>query len=117
MAKNKIFWGIILIALAAVLLLYAFLPEFSLAGVSIWQIIAGGAIIYWLINNIFFGNSLAKRLDIFLPLSLLFIVFEKNIAHIVGRPENFANNWIVLAAGILLTIAVYLLCGKKTIEQ
>ena len=113
MTKNKVFWGIIFIALAAVLLLYAFLPQFSLGGISLWQIIAGAAILYWLINNLFFGDSIRKRLDIFLPLSLLFIVFERNIAHLVGRPENFANNWVVLIAGILLTVAVHLLCGKK----
>lgn len=113
MTKNKLFWGIILIALAVVLLLYAFLPDFSLGDISVWQIIAGGAGIYWLINNIFFGSSLAQRLDVFLPLALLFIVFEKNIAHIIGKPENFANNWVLLAAALMLTVAVHFLFENK----
>lgn len=111
---KKIVWGIILIVIAAGLAVYAFMPELEwFSGISVWKLILGAVLAWWLINNLIFGKSLREHFDIFLPLGLLFIVFKSNIA---GGALDFISSWIVIVIAVLLTTAVNLLfedAGKK----
>ena len=88
-----------------------------LADIAAWKIIAAILLGYWLINNVIFGDTLAEHLSVFLPISLGIVVFEKEIATALNRPENMFSNWIIIASAVLLTIAVHLLFGKKCVHK
>ncbi|MGN0517148.1 MAG: hypothetical protein ACI4II_00310 [Acutalibacteraceae bacterium] len=115
--KNKIAWGIILILVAVTLILFAAFPGFMLADIAAWKIIAAVILGYWLIDNLIFGDTLAEHFDIFLPVALGLIVFEKEIATALNKPEDLFSNWIIFISAILLTIAVHLLFGKKCVRK
>ncbi len=112
MRKNKILWGILLLVAAVGILLFALMPELSLISIPLWKWLAGVVLLYWLLKNAVFGQNLREHLCIFLPLGLLFMVFEKEIARCLGRSDDLANNWLILSAAVLLTAAVCLLFGK-----
>lgn len=108
-STKKIIWGIILLFLAAGLIVFAFMPEASVFdGISVWKLLVGAVLLYWIINNLIFGKSLREHFDIFLPLGLLFVIFKSDIA---GGKLNFIENWIVIVVALLLTAAVNLLLG------
>lgn len=120
MAKNykpkprKVVIGVILLILALALAAYWFLPDTRLfLGVSIWQIMIGAVLLYWLVMVLFFGRSVAVRLTFIMPLALLFLVFERNIGTLCGLGPNFVVNWVVIVIALLLTVAFLLIFSKK----
>ena len=110
---KKIVWGIVLALVGIAILLFAFFPEYGPVGVPMWKWVAAVLLIWWLLDRLLFGWGIKERLDIFLPLGLLFILFEKHIAPLIGREEDFVNNWMILGAALLLTLAVKLIFSKK----
>lgn len=114
--KKQVFWGILAALGGAALLLLAIFPQFSPFGFApLWKWLLGALILWWLFSNLFFGKNLVQHFKIFLPLGLLFILFEKEIAPFFGKEADFVNNWLVMGAALLLTAAVWLLLGKRTI--
>ncbi|MGM9632654.1 MAG: hypothetical protein ACI3XL_06150 [Eubacteriales bacterium] len=111
---SKLFWGLGLVVLAVLLVLDAtgvLAPIFaSVGGITAWQIIAGVAILAFLLSRLFKGNIVW----IFIPLSLLFMVFEKNVAFMLGRAgEDIVSNWILLLASLLITMGMAILLPKR----
>ncbi len=115
--KNLV-WGIGLALAGIAVVLFAIFPEYGPVGVPVWKWLVGAILLWWLLRHLLFGFRLRERLDIFLPLGLLFILFESNIAGLIGREEDFVNNWLIIGAAILLTVAVKLIfSGKKNHDR
>lgn len=119
MKTGKIFWGIALILLAVVLLLDAFSvlsPLESMIGhVSLWRVVLGLALLSYVIRSLVKVNIA----EIFVPLALIFMLFEENISILCGAvTPNLINNWSLLLIAVLLSIGVGILTSafKKRIH-
>ena len=118
MTYKKIFWGII-IALAGITCAFAaFVPvTMPFLHLPLWKTVLSVAIIYWIISNIITGKNLREKLNVFIPLSVLFIVIKNELGTAIGTDFTKVKWWLILIGGILLTIAVEMLCGDgKTIN-
>lgn len=114
MKRSKaVIWGVLIFIAAAGLLVFAFRPDLAIFTVPVWKWIAAILLVYWIVHKIVFGRKLTTKLTIFLPLALLFMVFEREIGTLIGRGPNFVNNWILLAAAILLNCGVYFIFRSK----
>ena len=117
---NKIFWGIALIVAAIVLLLDAtgiLTPFKSAVGeISLLSIVLAVIILYLIVRWAIRGQI--GRL--FIPLALLFMLFEPNIAYLMGRTDpaeaDLISNWILLLCAVIFTVGFYLIFGKKSTE-
>ncbi len=111
MKKNeaKIIWGILLLIAAVGLIFYAFMPGLAIFTIPVWKWFVAAALIYWIVRKVVFGKNLARRLSIFIPLALLFFVFEKEIGGLLGKGENFVNNWVIIIAAVLIDVAIYII--------
>ena len=110
----KIFWGIGLILAAAVLLLDAFgvITPFLdvVGGISAIQIVGALLLLSFIISRII----KLKFAEIFVPLALIFMIFEKNIAFYLGlESDNIINNGLLIGCAILLAIGVGILTPKR----
>ena len=110
----KIFWGIGLILAAAVLLLDAFgvITPFLdvVGGISAAQVICGLFLIAFVVSRII----KLKFHEIFIPLALLFMLFEDNIAFMLGlEDDNIIGNWLLFWCAVLLSIGVSILTPKR----
>lgn len=111
----KIFWGVgfVLVAVALILdalgILAGIISPFG--EVSILALAAGLLLLAYAISRLFKGAVG----EIFIPLSLIFMLFEKNIAFLMGREDtDIINNWLLLAcAGMLWIGFSILLSGVK----
>lgn len=115
--SSKIFWGIILVVAACALILFATVPEFTI-GISIpaWKILLCALIIFDIIKHIITEEKISDKLSIFIHLALLFIILEKHIAEFYSLPADFVNNWYIIGAAVLLTIAVSLIFGGRRVH-
>ena len=110
----KIFWGFGAILLAVLLLLNTLgvlTPAFDVVGgVSALQIVLALFVFAFLISRLIklkFGS-------IFIPLSFLFMIFERNIAFALGlESENIINNWLLFFCALLISIGISLLIPSK----
>lgn len=114
----KIFWGIGLILAAAVLLLDAFgvITPFLdvVGGISAIQIVGALLLLSFVISRII----KLKFAEIFVPLALIFMIFEKNIAFYFGlESDNILNNGLLIGCAILLAIGVGILTPKRKREK
>ncbi len=115
----KLFWGLgfILVAVALVLdALGVLAPIASAVGdVSILAIIAGLFLLCYAVVQLCIG----KVGEVFVPLALIFMLFETNIAHIFGIGDdsgNIINNWLLLLCAVMLWIGFGILfsgIGRK----
>ena len=110
----KIFWGLGFILAAVLIILDAIdvqIPFTQIFGdVSLIAAILGLFLLIYTLARLIKG----KLTDIFFPLAFIFMLFEKNIAHLAGREdENIINNWLVLLIALLLTIGVSILFPKR----
>lgn len=114
MKAEKIFWGLGFIFLAVALILNALgimAPFTSAIGeVSFIAIIAGLILLSYTIDRIIKG----KISEIFVPLSLIFMLFEKNIATLCSlEDENIINNWLLFGCACLLHLGFAILLPKR----
>ncbi len=114
----KIFWGAGFILAAAVLLLDAFgvITPFLdvVGGISAIQIVGALLLLSFIISRII----KLKFAEIFVPLALIFMIFEKNIAFYLGlESDNIINNWLLIGCAILLAIGVGILTPKRKREK
>ena len=113
----KLFWGLGFILLAVILVLDAlgvFAPFLSIFGeISIWAIMGGLLLLCFAISQLVSGNIG----NFFVPLALIFMIFEKNVAHLLNVGDengNIINNWLLLLVAGLLGIGFsILLSGVK----
>ena len=114
MKLGKIFWGLGFILLALALLLNAFgvlTPITSAVGeISFIEIVAGLIILSYTIDRIIKG----KISKIFVPLSFIFMLFEKNIATLCSlEDENIINDGLLFGCACLLQIGFEIILPKR----
>ena len=114
MKLERIFWGLGFILLAVVLLLNAFgvmAPFTSAIGEVSFIAILGGILLFsYVIERLI----KCKFGEIFIPLALIFILFEKNIAHLCGRADpDIINNWLLFGCACLLQLGFEILLPKR----
>lgn len=110
----KVFWGLVLIVMAVLLVLDAcglLLTFKSVFGELSLLAIAGGVLLTaYLVMSLIRG----RLIRILFLLMLLFMLFEKNIAYMLGLPnENIINNWLLLFAVVTVAIGIKMIFPKR----
>lgn len=109
---GKLFWGIILILAAVLLVLDSVGTEMGfLSGLPIFRTIA----VILLLAGAF--EELSKRDfgGFFFSVAIAFMIYEKQIAVWLSLEDtNIISNWTVLLVALLLTVGFSLLFGKRT---
>lgn len=109
---GKLFWGIILIICAVLLVLDSVGTEMGfLSGLPVFRTIA---VIFLLAGAL---EELSKREfgGFFFSVAIAFIIYEKQIAKWLSLEDgNIISNWTVLLVALLLTVGFSLLFGKRT---
>jgi predicted membrane protein len=110
----KIFWGLGFVLAALFILLDAFgvITPFLdvVGGVSAVQLIGALFLIAFVISRII----KLKFHEIFIPLALLFMLFEDNIAFMLGlENDNIISNWLLFGCALLLSIGVSILTPNR----
>ena len=113
MKLNKIFWGLGFIFLAVALLLNALgviAPFTSAIGdVSFITLLGGLLLLAYVIDRLI----KCKFGEIFIPLAFIFMMFEKNIAHLCGREDpNMINDGLLFGCACLLWLGFNILLPK-----
>ena len=110
----KVFFGLLCILIAIVGLLDAvgvIAPMESIFGALSWIQIACGLVILTLIINDIFKFKIIEAVFF---LSVLFMLFEKNIAFMCDLPsDNIINNWLSLLLTALLCVGLSFILPKK----
>ena len=110
MKTEKIFWGLVIILLAVALLLDGIgllspLTE-KIGELSFFVIVCVLLLVAYTVARVCRG----KVKEIFVPLALIFMLLEKNIATALGRSDpNMINNWLLLGCAVLLQIGFSIL--------
>lgn len=110
MKTGKIFWGVgfILVAVALILDALGVLAPFTsvVGDISLLAILAALLLLSYTISKLCHG----RVGEIFIPLALIFMLFEKNIAMICGLNDtNIINNWLLIGCAALLWIGFSIL--------
>ncbi len=96
---RPVFWGLVLIFTAVVLLLDGIGLTLG-AGMSGWRIVGAVLLSAWLIGEVI----QLKFTDMFFPLAFLFLVLEEPIGTALGfKDGDIIANWIPIVAAFLLT--------------
>lgn len=104
-SKKTIITALILIAAAILMILNGVGVAFG-SGIELWRIALGAALLAWLVWVI----SDKKYHEVFLPLALMFMVFERNIALLFdAKTDNLISNWVLIVAALLLQIGFQML--------
>lgn len=114
MKNRKIVMGVVLALEAVGLLIAAFVPDIALANIPVWKIIVGAAMVYFILDDLICGKHMSKRFEFFIPLAVLFLIFEREIGTSLGIGPNIANNWIILAVAVLFTVAFKMIFGSHS---
>ena len=116
MKKDRDSWGvlgIVCLVLAVKLLLdeLGVTAQFvTIVGeLSILGLILGAILIYRIVSSL-----MKRRVErVVFPLTILFMIFEKNIAFLLGREDsNIINNWTLMGCAFLLWMGTCILFGK-----
>lgn len=111
MKRKGIFWGLVLICIAVLLILEGIGTGIGIIdGIPAIKVILGVVCLAWL------GNEVYKlRIPhIFFPAAFIFLIFESEIAHLCNFPsENIISNWTVILIALLLTIGTALVFPKR----
>lgn len=118
MKTGKIFWGVGLILVAVALILDALgvlAPITSVVGdISLLAVLAALLLLSYAISKLCSG----KVGEIFIPLSLIFMLFEKNIAILCGLNDtNIINNGLLIGCAALLWIGFSILFSGHRHER
>lgn len=114
----KIFWGLGFVLAALFLLLDALgvITPFLdvVGGISAFQVIEGLCLIAFIITRLIE----LKISHVFIPLALLFMTFEDNVAFLLGlEDDNIIGNWLLFWCAVLLSVGVGILtAGKRKIK-
>ncbi len=114
MKTKKIFWGIALVLIAVLLILNAIdvIPNFeTFAGeISWWSVFISLLLLSYILTKLVKG----KIGGIFIPLALIFMLFERNIATLCEMEDkNIINNGLLLLCAVMLKIGFSLLFKSK----
>ena len=112
--KDRIFWAVIFILGAVGLILRAVNPGLAIFELPLWKWFLGALILYWLLNNVIGGRTLARHLDVFFPLGFAYILLREQLAGWFGFDKDVINPWIVLLIAALLHMANHLIFDHFT---
>ncbi|MBQ7921709.1 MAG: hypothetical protein IJ325_03910 [Clostridia bacterium] len=117
MKTKKVFWGIVLIAAAVLIIIDAlgFLSPISgiMGEISLFRAALALLCLYFIVTRIAKG----KIAQIFIPLSLIFMLFEKNIAFLVKwESENIISNFLLLFCALIVTIGWDMIFGNLKLK-
>ncbi len=103
MKKRNIFWGIIFICAAGLLILEALgksMGFFDMSQLPILRIVLGAICVALIIESIL-EKSVA---GIFMPISFIVLIFEKELAGFLNISSgDIAPTWVIILVGVLLT--------------
>ena len=111
----KIILGVVLIAAAVLLILEAvgvIDPVSSVVGeITFWQAFGGIAVATVIVSLL----SWRRLWMVFVPLGFLFMIFERNIAHVCNiEGGDIINNWLVFGCSLLVSVGfMFLSSGKR----
>lgn len=108
---RSLFWGIVLIAAAILLLLDGLhIFTFDTLGLTPFRLFLVVLCAGWLIWEL----VRLKLSIIFLPMGLLFLLLEAPIAYSLGYENgDIINNWIVILVVLLLTVGLHCVLPKR----
>ncbi|MBR6563708.1 MAG: hypothetical protein IKK70_07210 [Clostridia bacterium] len=110
----KVYWGILMLIFAAALIVYGTVGTESSFGVPFFTMLMGIVLVGWIIAKIVFSSELREKFKIFIPLALLVMCFEKQIAALAGfESENFINNWVLLLSAVIADVAMSFIVPKR----
>ena len=116
---ERVFWGIVFLAAAVLIILYATGVNLGVIGeIPVIDMILGVILLAWIIRCF----VKVQIPGVFLPLGLLFCVFEKEIADWCGmaydKPAGMIlNHWLVLLIVVLLTAGSALLLRPLRLKR
>jgi len=102
--SKKIFWGVVFIAAAVLIVLdaLAVVPDLPFVKIAL-----GILCLSWAVKE-----AVAIRIyGIVFPAAFLFMIFEPEIALLLDVKPNIISNWIVLLVAVLLAIGLKLIFG------
>lgn len=111
----KIIVGVLLIAVAALLILEAVGVINPLTGIvgeiSFWQAVGGISLGAGIVALLSWGQFW----QIFVLLGFLFMIFERNVAYVCGAAgDDIINNWLVFGCSLLLSVGfAFIFSGRK----
>ena len=104
MKMTGIFFGIVLLAVAALIVIDALgtsLGFLDIGGLPIIRIVIGVALLYFAVKAV-----IDRRVyGCVLPLAIIFLLFEKELASLAGK-EDLIPTWTVIVVALLLTIGL-----------
>ena len=107
---SGVFWGIVLIAAAVLLILDSLAPAIGLPDLPFIRIGISAVLLAWAVKEVVKGNVKG----IVFPLAFIFIVMQTNISLWCGLGgERIISAWIVLLAALLLYVGVSLIFRKS----
>ena len=106
----KIFFGVgfVLVGISLILDATGFFAPIAnaLGGVSVFSVIAALMLFVFIILRLCRG----KVGEIFVPLALIFMLFEENLAFLLGRKgADLINNWLLIGCAVMLWIGFAIL--------
>ena len=110
---GKVFWGILLIVAAVLMIVDALgilAPILGAFGeISLFRVVLGLGLLYYIVSRLVKG----KIGSIFIPLSFIFMLFERNIAFACGlENENIISNWLLFFCALIITIGFNMILGN-----
>lgn len=104
MKRKHLFWGIILLAVAALIIVDSLgtsLGFLDVGGLPVIRILIGVVMLYFAVKTIVKG----RIYGCVFPLAIIFLLFEKELASLAGK-EDLISTWIVLLVALLLTVGL-----------
>ncbi len=107
--KNGVFWGVILLC-AAALMIISGLGLNAGGDLTWWRILGGAVCLGWMVERI-----VARQFaDAVLPLGLLFVIFQPVLLKLGGRTEaKLINEWLIVGAAVLVMIALKIMLPSR----
>lgn len=112
--KKRIFWGIIFIAFAVLLILDCFGLAFNIFDkIPLWKIFIGVVLLYWIVLQI----SKVNFYMVFFPIAFIVMIFEGEIATLLKIPSGDIAPWyIFLLIAFLLSVGFGFLFKKGGVK-
>lgn len=115
MKRSRILWGLGFVAVSLLLILNAVGVTLGLPdGIPIWKIVLSVIFVVCVVNSLI----KLKIPEIFFPLTFIVMLFEKEIAGLLGIQDgDIASVWGFLLVALLLTIGSALLLPRRLFRK
>lgn len=111
---KRVLIGILLLITASALIFYGAGMGANVFGMPLYKLLLSIALLGWLLCKVLFKSSLRERLSLFIPLALLFMLLEPEIASwcSLGKAD-IIDNWFVIMAAIVAEGALCFIIPKS----